>query len=324
MNRRKLLLSTALTIGALGTALDLRAADYPSKPVTIIAASGPGGGYDFIGRLLAEVLSKQMGASFVVENRAGSGTLIGTQTAAAAAPDGYTLMVGGLSNLVFNAALYKKLPYNPRDFVPIGVVARFPYLLVARGDLPQNGFKELLAELRANPDRLTIATSGPGSGQEVMATLFAKSTGTKITQVPYKSAAPAYQDLLAGRVDLFLDTLTTAKPHVDSNRLKAIFVTSEKRNVNMPSVPTAAEVGLLQLQMGTWFGLFAQRGVPPRILEQLRVALRTAVQNGELAGRLEPLGIELVNLDQAATEAFISTEYDRWTKTIKQSGTTLD
>ncbi|MDM0036865.1 tripartite tricarboxylate transporter substrate binding protein [Variovorax sp. J22P271] len=323
MNRRKLL-ATTLTLAALGTALDLHAGDYPSKPITLIAPSGPGGGYDLTGRMLADVLGRQMGASFIVENRAGSGTLIGTQAAAVAAPDGHTLLVGGLSNLVFNAALYKKLPYNPRDFVPIGLVARYPYLLVARGDLPQNDLKELLAELRANPDRLTIATSGPGSGQEVMATLFAKSTGTKITQVPYKAAAPAYQDLLAGRVDLFLDTLTTARPHVDAKRLKAIFLTSEKRSPHLPAVPTAAELGLPQLQMGTWFGLFAQRGVPPPVIEQLRAALRAAVQSGELARRLEPLGIEVMNLDQAATEAFINAEHARWTQTIKQSGTTLD
>ncbi|WP_213958779.1 MULTISPECIES: tripartite tricarboxylate transporter substrate binding protein [unclassified Variovorax] len=323
MNRRKLLAAT-LTFAALGTALDLHAADYPSKPITIIAPSGPGGGYDLTGRMLADVLSRQMGASFIVENRAGSGTLIGTQAAAVAPPDGYTLLVGGLSNLVFNAALYKKLPYDPKDFVPIGLVARYPYLLVARADLPQNDLKELLAELRAHPDRLTIATSGPGSGQEVMATLFAKSTGTKITQVSYKAAAPAYQDLIAGRVDLFLDTLTTAKPQVDAKRIKAILLTSEKRNPSLPAIPTAAELGLPQLQMGTWFGLFAQRGVPPQVLEQLRVALRAAVQSGELARRLEPLGIEVMNLDQAATEAFINAEYARWTKTIKQSGTTLD
>ncbi|QSI33279.1 tripartite tricarboxylate transporter substrate binding protein [Variovorax sp. RKNM96] len=323
MKRRNLLAAT-LTIAALGTALDVHATDYPSKPITIIAPSGPGGGYDLTGRVLADVLSKQMGASFIVENRAGSGTLIGTQTAAAAAPDGYTLMVGGLSNLVFNAALYKKLPYDPKTFVPIGLAARYPYLMVARGDLPQNNLKELVAELRANPDRLTIATSGPGSGQEVMATLFARSTGTKIAQIPYKAAAPAYQDLLAGRVDLFLDTLTTAKPHVDSKRLKAIFITSEKRSPHLPAVPTAAELGLPQLQMGTWFGLFAPRGVPLQVLEQLQTALRAAVQSGELARRLEPLGIEVMNVDQAATEAFINAEYARWTKTIKQSGTTLD
>jgi len=323
MNRRHLLAST-LAIIALAPALPLHAADYPSRPVTIIAPSGAGGGYDFIGRTLADVLSKQIGASFIVENRAGSGTLIGTQAAAAATPDGYTLLVGGLSNMAFNAALYKKLAYNPKDFVPIGVVARYSYVLVARGDLPQINVKELMAEARSRPDQLTIATVGAGSGQEVLATLLARSTGTKIMQVPYKAAAPAYQDLLAGRVDLFIDTFTTVKPHLESKRIKGLLVTSEKRNPHLPQVPTAAEAGLPQLQMGNWMGLFAHRNVPAPIAEKLRAALRSAVQSGDLARRFEPLGIEPMNLDQAATEAFIKAEYDRWTMTIRQLGVTLD
>lgn len=322
--KRRQLLSTAMTFSAWGIAPRLWAADYPNKPITIIASSGPGGGYDFIGRLLADLLGKQMSAAFVVENRTGSGTLIGTQAAAIAAPDGYTLLVGGLSNLVFNSALYKKLPYDPRDFVPIGIVARYPYLLAARGDLPQSDIKALVAEIRANPDRLTVATSGPGSGQEVMASLFAKSMGLQLTQVPYKSAGAAYQDLLAGRVDLFFDSLSTARPHVEARRIKALLVTTEKRSPKMPWVPTAAEVGLPQLQMGTWFGLFAHRNVPPQVLVQLRTALRAVVQSGELAVRLESQGIEAMNLDGPATDAFINAEYARWTKTIKESGITLD
>ena len=323
--RRLLLAATAAAVSL--TALSAGAAGgYPAKPVIIIAPSGPGGGFDFIGRVMAEGLAKQFpGSSFVVENRAGSGTLIGTQAAATATPDGHTLLVGGLSNLVFNAALYNKLPYDARgDFVPVALVARYPYVLVARGDLPQSTYKELVEALKANPDKLTIATVGPGSGQQLLATVFAKSTDTKLLQIPYKSAQAAYQDLLAGRVDLFIDSLPGARVHVESKRAKAIFVTTQKRNPTLPGTPTAREVGLPALEIGTWFGLFAPKATPAPVVAQLRTALVASMQNAELRKRLEQSGIEMMDLKPAETDVFLKSEYDKWTGVIRQAGITAE
>ena len=323
--KRRLLLTVVLSLSTLATGVFAAAAGYPAKPVTIIAPSGPGGGFDFVGRLMAESLTKQFGSTFVVENRAGSGTLIGTQAAATAAPDGYTLLVGGLSNMVFNAALYKTLPYDPKsDFVPVALVARYPYVLVARGDLPQDNYKDLLEALRANPDKLTIATVGPGSGQQVLAATFAKSTNTRLLPIPYKSAQAAYQDLLAGRVDLFIDTLPSARVHLESKRAKAIFVTSQRRNATLANVPTAGELGLPALEMGSWFGLFAQRTTPAPVVAELRLKLAASMQNADLRKRLEQSGIEVMDFKPADTDAFIRSEYDKWTTVIKQAGITTE
>ena len=319
------LLSAALALSTLAAGVQAATETYPSKPVTIIAPSGPGGGFDFTGRVMAEALTKQMGATFVVENRAGSGTLIGTQAAAAAAADGYTLLVGGTSNLVFNAALYKTLPYDPKtDFLPIALVARYPYVLVARGDLPQSSYKDLVEALKANPDKSTIATVGPGSGQQVLAATFAKATNTGLLQIPYKSAQAAYQDLLAGRVDLFFDTLTSARVHLESKRAKAIFITSAKRNPTLAGVPTAGEIGLPALEMGAWFGLFAPRATPAPVVTQLRSALNASMQNADLRRKLEQSGIELMSLAPAETDAFIQAEYTKWTTVIKQARITSE
>ena len=323
--KSRLLIAASLVLSALAADVCAAADGYPAKPVTIVAPSGPGGGFDFIGRVMAEALSKRFGTTFVVENRAGSGTLVGTQAAATAAPDGYTLLVGGLSNLIFNAALYKSLPYDAKsDFVPVALVARYPYVLAARGDLPQSNYKDLLEALRAGPDKFTIATVGPGSGQQVLATAFAKSTGTRLLQIPYKSAQAAYQDLLAGRVDLFLDSLPSARVHLESGRAKAIFVTTQKRNATLSNTPTAREVGLPALEMGTWFGLFAPRKVPAPVVTQLRSALVEAMQSPELRKRLEQGGIEVMDLKPAETDAFIRSEYDRWATVIKQAGITAE
>lgn len=301
------------------------AQDYPSKAVIIIAPSGPGGGFDFVGRVVAERLTRKFGKSFIVENKAGSGTLVGTQAAASATPDGYTLMVGSLSNMAFNSALYKSLPYNPQaDFTTLGLVAQYPYLMVARGDLPQNNYKDLLQAIKANPEQMTIATVGTGSGQQVLAAAFMKATNTKLLTVPYKSAQAAYQDLLAGRVDLFIDTLPSIRPHIESKRAKAIFSTSPTRNSSMPNIPTAKEVGLPGLEMGAWFGIFAPSKTPAPIVDSLRKALVGVSQDKEFQVRLETAGIEVMHLSVPASDAFMKSEYDKWTAVIKQAGIVAD
>lgn len=324
MKRRRLLGGAAWALLASHGAA--HAADaYPSKPVVVIAPSGPGGGYDFVGRLIGQALTTQMKQSFVVENRAGSGTLVGTQAAANAAPDGCTLLIGGLSNMVFNAALYPALPYDAqRDFVPVALVARYPYVLAARGDLPQSTAKDLIAAARAQPGQFTIATVGSGSGQQVLAAAFARAAQVKLLAVPYRSAQAAYQDLLAGRVDLFFDTLPSLRPHLDSRRARALFITSAARNPVVPVVPTAAEAGLPMLEMGSWFGLFAPRKTPVAVVAALRTALASAMNEPQTLARLHGAGIEAMSLDPAQTDAFIRAEFHKWTDVIRQAGITAE
>lgn len=323
MTFKLLLAIAALCLSVVGIAQTT--GEYPSRPVTVIAPSGPGGGFDFVGRLLAKALAEQTEGSFVVENRTGSGTLVGTRAAASAAPDGYTLLVGGLSNIVFNAALYKSLPYDPRaDLEAVSVVARYPYVLIGRADLKQNTFAELLAEARAKPDVLTIGTAGNGTGQHVLAAALTKATNIKVLLVPYKSAQAAHADLLGGRIDLFIDTLPSVRPHLEAKRAKAYFITSAARNATLPHVPTSKEVCVLGLEMGSWFGLFAPAKTPRAVMATLRKGIDTAMAEPTMRMRLDAAGIEVMSMTPVQTDAFVNAEFTKWTDVIRQTGITLD
>jgi tripartite-type tricarboxylate transporter receptor subunit TctC len=189
--------------------------NYPDRPVKIIVPIGPGGSYDLIGRQLADALSKRTGQSFFVENKPGAGTVVGTQAAAQSEPDGYTLLVGGLSNMAFNSALYSKLAYDPlKDFVPIALVYRFGYVMVGRKDLPQAKLADIVAAAKASPGAISVATAGVGTGQHLVAAAFMKVAGIKLQEVPYKGSPPAFTDLLAGRIDLFFDSVAAGLPYV--------------------------------------------------------------------------------------------------------------
>src|SRR3954467_13637613 len=179
-------------------------ANYPDRPVRIIVPIAPGGSYDLVGRHLADALAKRTGQAFFGENKPGAGTVVGTQAAAQSEADGYTLVVGGLSNMAFNSALYSNLGYDPlRDFVPVAMVYRFGYIMVGRKDLPQASVKEIVAVAKDKPGSITVATAGAGTGQQLVAAAFMKAAGVKLQEVPYKGSPPAFTDLLAGRIDLF-------------------------------------------------------------------------------------------------------------------------
>src|SRR5262252_7859003 len=221
------------------------AQNYPSRPVRIVVPSAAGGGFDLVGRVLAQSLTEQTGGAFVVENRPGAGTLVGTQVVARAAPDGYTLVVGGLSNMALNMGLYKDPGYDSlADFTPVRLVVSHSYTLVARRDLQLGNVKEVIAYARAHPGKLNIGTSGTGTGQYIAAAIVAALTGADMVKVQYKGAQPVYQDLLAGRLDLFFDNTTTTRPYVDAGQVKALAVSSRGRAPTMPQVPTLIETGV--------------------------------------------------------------------------------
>ncbi len=202
----------------LGAAPVQAQTNYPERPVKIIVPIGPGGSYDLVGRALAEALSKRSGQSFFVENKPGAGTVVGTQAAAQSAPDGYTLMVGGLSNMAFNSALYSNLAYDPlRDFVPVAMVYRFGYVMVGRKDLPHADVKAIVAAAKGKPGSITVATAGVGTGQQLVAArLRRRPPIVKLMEVPYRSSPQAFTDLLAGRIDVFFDSIAAGLPYVQS------------------------------------------------------------------------------------------------------------
>lgn len=297
------------------------AQDYPARLVRIVAPSAPGGGFDLVGRVLAQKLGEQTGQAFVVENRPGAGTLVGSQLVARAAPDGYTLLVGGLSNIALNMGLYKAPGYDSlADLAPISLVVSHSYTLVGRKDLPQASLREVVEFARAHPGKLNIGTSGPGTGQYVIAALLIAAAGIDMQKIPYKGAQPVYQDLLAGRVDLFFDNTTTTAPYIEAGQVKPLAVSSRERVAALPRVPTLTETGVIELDMETWFGLFAPARAPHAAIERLRAEIDRAVQAGDVRKRLEQGSGRSLRMSPAETEAFVRSEVPRWIALIRKAG----
>jgi tripartite-type tricarboxylate transporter receptor subunit TctC len=325
MMRRKLIVSVGLLAVAAVSSFSALAQSsttaYPTKPIKLIVPTAAGGGYDNIGRLMAEKLGTELGNQWVVENRTGAGTVVGTQAAARAPADGYTLVVGGLANIAFNPGLYEKLPYNPStDLVPIALVGSFSYTLVGNKDIAQNSLRELIDFARANPGKLTIAHGGVGTGQHVAAALLKSLAKIDILEVPYKGAQAAYTDLLGGRVDLFFDNTTTVRPFVDTARAKALATSSSSREALLPQVSTGQEAGLPGLVLESWIGLFAPANTPPANIEKLRVAVANVMLNTDIRKRLEATGVRTFSMNARETERFVKSETDKWTQFLRQAG----
>lgn len=322
MDIRAILVAAMLTLGAVASGATL-AQDYPTRPLRMIVPQPPGGGFDLVGRLVGQRLSELLGQQVVVENRTGAGTLIGTEAAAKSPADGYTLLVGGFSNIAANVGLYKQLPYDPlADFVPVGMVCGVAYALVARKDLPQSSLAEVIDFARANPRKVTYASAGVGSGQHIIAAALGHLTGVEIVHVPYRGAQAAYQDLLAGRVDLFFDNAATAKPYLDSGQVKGFAVSTAARWPALPQLPTVVETGVAKLELESWFAIFARAGTPPAVLDRLRTEMAKVVQTPELAERFEKSGNRMLRMAPAETEVFIRSEVAKWPPIIRQAGIT--
>jgi len=317
-----LVLAHVLALMALLVPGTAGADNYPERPVRIIVPIGSGGSYDFVGRLLANKLTELMGQTFFVENRTGAGTLVGTQSAAAAAPDGYTLLIGGLSNMVFNFALYQKVGYELNDFVPIALVYTFPYVMVARSDLPQRNLAEIISYGRQSPGKLTIAHAGTGSGQQIVSAAFMRLTGTSMIEVPYRTTQGAYVDMLAGRVDLLFDSAAAALPYIAAKKVRGVALLAPQRYRTVPDLPTITEAGLSGLGIESWIGLFAPAGTPPEVLDKLRSTTRVAAE--DLKANFEKSGGELMQMPVADTDKFIKSEFELWTRVIREAGIHLD
>jgi tripartite-type tricarboxylate transporter receptor subunit TctC len=294
---------------------------YPNKVVKVVVPQPPGGGFDFVGRLLADRLGKQMGQSVIVENKPGSGTLVGTDFVAKSAPDGYTLLVGSVSNLALNPGLYPNLPYDSlKDFEPLGLAVAYSYTLMARKDLPLGSLQDVVVFARANPRKMTYASAGNGSGQHVLAAALWHLAGVEITHVPYRGAQAAYQDLLGGRVDLFFDLSPTARVQVDAGTVKALAVSGAARNPMHPAVPTIHETGAAALELESWFGYFAPAKTPTEVLARLRGDLAKVIAAPDVAEAFRKAGGKPMSLDTGETRALVQRDVERWTRLIRDAG----
>ena len=320
MNKRSISrIALATLSAAVFAALPAMAQTYPAKPIKVIVPTAAGGGYDAIGRLLSDKLAAELGQPLVVENRTGSGTVVGTQFAAQAPADGYTLLIGGLANIAFNPGLYDKLPYTPTDFVPIALVGTFSYTLVARKDLPQSTLREIIDFAKANPGKLTIATGGAGSGQHVAAALLKNLAKIDLLEVPYKGAQAVYTDLFGGRLDLFFDNTATARPFVEGGRAKPIVTSNAGRDPVMPQVLDGRDAGLPGLVLESWIGLFAPAHTPQPAIEKLQAAVAKVMQAPDVLKRLETSGIRPISMTPKDTERFVKAESEKWAQFLRNA-----
>jgi len=294
---------------------------YPNRALRVIVPQPPGGGFDFVARVLAERLGKPLGQSVVVENKPGSGTLVGTDAAAKADADGYTLLMGSVSNIALNMGLYDKLPYDSlRDFEPVGLAVSYSYTLMARKDLPFNSLKELVAYGKANPGKLTYASAGNGSGQHVLAAALWHLAGVNVVHVPYRGAQAAYQDLLGGRVDVFFDLSSTARVQVNAGSVKALALSGAERNPMHPDIPTILESGVAPLDLESWFGYFVPKKTPLDIQERLRSELAKVIAQADLQDIFRKAGGKPMLLNAEQTRALVKRDVERWTKLVKDIG----
>jgi tripartite-type tricarboxylate transporter receptor subunit TctC len=302
-----------------------QAQDYPSRPVRVIVPQPPGGGTDILGRTVAQRLSELLRQPMVVENRAGAGSLIGTDFVAKAPADGYTIMVGGIFNMVMNKALIKNLPYDPeRDFVPVGYVSAYPFVLLSRTDLAPVTLAELAQYARERPGKLTFGSAGLGTLQQVWGTILFKSMGLDLVHVPFKGAAPAHQEMMGGRLDLMFDNLSAGKSYVQSGRLKALAVSSAARTPQLPAVPTINESGVVNFQGESWFGIFVPAATPAPVVAKLRETLAAINREADFIAKIERDGGRVLNIPAAQQQSFLHDEIDRWLTLAAKYGVAPD
>jgi len=314
-----------LTGHAIVAVAQAQPGDYPSRPVRIIAPYAPGGTVDSLARAMGSSLSAMLDKTFFVENRPGAGGNVGLSALAKSAPDGYTLGLAAANMLATNRALYRSLPFDTiKDFTPVGFIGKVPYVLVVHPSVPAHTLPELIAELKAHPDKYSFGSSGQGNTAHLFGELFKVRTGTKMVHVPYKSSGESLQDLLAGRIQLQFFTPVDLLPHIQRGALRPIAIASGRRLASLPDIPTLGELNVSGFETPTWFGLIAPAGTPPAIVNYLHAQIERAKSNPDVAQRLEKAGVESEDLNPEQFEAFIRQEVEHWAKVVKESGAAIE
>lgn len=292
-----------------------QATDYPSRPIKLVVAYPPGGSTDVTARLIAEPLSKALGQPVVVENRPGAGGTIGASFVAKATPDGYTLLFGAPAELSIARIAMKDLPYDTlRDFEPVVLVGRVPFLLLLNPAAPPNNLREFIAWMKANPGTINYASFGNNTANHLLTESFKVEAGVDATHVPYKGSGPSITDLMGGQVQFTFDSITGVMPHVQSGRLKAIAVTSSQRSPLLPDVPTMSESGLPGFAGGTWFGVVAPKGTPAAIVTRLNKEIASIIRTPQMRATLEKNGLQPVGESPEKFATFIEVESERWSR----------
>jgi len=293
---------------------------YPNRPIRLIVPFGPGGGSDYVGRLVGQKLTEQMGQTVVVDNRPGAASLVGTEMVARAAPDGYTLCLCDVG-FTINPAFYKKTAYDPlKDFDPITVVAETPYLLIVNASLPYaTSIKDFIAAAKAQPGTINLGSAGSGSGTHFAGELFKQRAGLTITHVPYKSAGLSTTDVVSGQIQATMSSAPASMPLVKTGRIKILAAASAKRSALMPDIPTFAESGVPGVVVTNWYSIMSRGGTPQPVIKKLHDELTRAIQSPDMRTRLASAALEPAPNTPEQFRAMIAAELQRWARVMKEA-----
>jgi tripartite-type tricarboxylate transporter receptor subunit TctC len=316
--------TVALAAVVLVAAAQAAAQSYPNRPVRMVVPLSPGGFADVPARVVAPRLSEALGQTVFVENKPGAGATIGTDFVAKSKPDGYTLLFTGTPHVI-SPALYRNLPYDPlKDFAPVMLVASGPYVLVVNPQLPVRSVQELIAAAKAQPGKIDYASSGNGSAQHLVSSLFASMAGIELNHVPYKGSGPAMQDLLSGQVKVSFAGIPNVMPSLKSGKLRALAVSTPKRSPDLPEVPTVAEAGVPGYDATLWLALLAPAGTPAEVVQKLYTEVARTLREPEVQKAFAATGVEVSVMGPQELPAFMQAEIEKWGKVARESGATIN
>ena len=311
---------TAITFAAATTTAAFAADAWPSRPITLVVPFASGGTTDIIGRAVGQRLGEALGQPMVVDNRPGAGGTIGGALVARANPDGYTFLLATVAHTMA-PGIYKTLPYDfQKDLAPIGMVALTPNVLLVNPSIPAKNVQELIAYIKAHPGKVNYGSAGIGSTEHLSGELFRAATHTDIAHVPYKGGAPMMTDLMAGQIQMAIETSPSANPHVKSGKVKALAVTTATRSAAYPGVPTVAESGVPGYEVTTWYALMAPQGTPEPIRQRMSAELARVLKQPDMQKRFEEQGVTAGDMAPTQLASFIKSETTKWTKVAKDSG----
>ncbi len=320
MNLRNSVVMVALSIGATPCTFAQTAANFPTKAIKIVVPFSPGGPNDILARIIGQKWNEAWGHPAIVENRGGAGGTIGVEYGSKAPPDGYTVIMGGMSNLAVAVGIYPKLGYDPHELTPITNIAIVPYVLMVNPHVPAKNVAELIVVAKSKKSRLSYGSSGTGAISHLAAEIFKSMSGADIVHVPYKGTAPAVTDVIAGQIDMMFADYAAAAPHAKAGRLRMLAVAGAKRSAAAPELPTIGESGLKGYAVDAWFGLVAPPGVPKDVVAKLNAVSVTALKSADVRQRFADLGYEPIGDTPEQFGATIKSDIDKYVRVTRQAG----
>lgn len=324
LSRRPVLQLVAAALAAAALPV-LAQSPFPDRPIRFVVGYPAGQSVDTMARTFAAAMGKELGQSIIVDNKAGANGIVAAQDVKGAKPDGYTVLFGTSGQLTINPSLYRKLPYDTKkDFLPVGLAGKSPLVLVANPSFPANNLAELVAYAKARPGKVDFGSGGSGITAHLGMELLQDAAGIKLNHVPYKGSPAALNDVMGGQIQLMMEPLISALPHIKSGRLKALAVTSPRRNPALPDVPTAAEQGLKGFEVAAWSGAMVPAGTPASVVNALSGAMRKAFQSPEVIKTLNTAGVEIEPESPAEFQALLDAELRKWNRAVTVSGAQVD